>query len=216
MDFRIDRRAADGAPCGLRSTGLSPIGCVSLPDALPSYWHIVTCSGQTETFWAKGIRQIDGFQALVPMVRVLVPQPNRPALRRAIPAFPGYILALWQEGAPWQRICALADDVDVLRCVGERDRPAVVDPGFMFRLLLALGPDGVLGDERSAPEAEAPFAPGHHVRVDGRFDGICDWATPRRVSVLLGALRMTVPRSRVEAVLGPSKRRTKYGAQRRG
>lgn len=201
MDFCLDRSAGDGAPSGLRPMGLSPIGCVSMPQAQPTHWHIVSCSGQTEAFWARGIRKIEGCQALVPLVRVAIPQPNRPALRRTMPAFPGYILALWHDGAPWQRICRLADDVDVLRCVGDRDRPAVVDPGFMARLLLSLGPDGAFADDRSAPEAAPPFATGHRVRVDGRFDGICDWATPRRVSVILGALRLTVPRARAEPAL---------------
>jgi hypothetical protein len=168
--------------------------------SLPS-WHVIACDYQAEDAVAREIRDLGPFQALVPKVRLLIPQANRPAIRRVTVAFPGYVMALWSAQAPWHLILRHVRQVDrVLHAVGAPDLPAEIDPGFMAKLLRELGPDGVFRDERSAPEAVSPFAEGARVRVDGRFDGICDWATDRRVSILMGALRMTVPVARAEVL----------------
>lgn len=169
-------------------------------------WHVASTDYQAEQAVAREIRALPGahFQALVPMVRVRVPQGDRPAIRRAVVAFPGYALVWWGRAAPWESVLRLRQVTGLLHAVGAADRPAEVDPAFMRALLGALSPQGVLEDERSAPMADPRLVPGAAVRVrlaGQSLDGVLDWATERRVSVLLGAMgRVTVPRAAAEPV----------------
>lgn len=180
--------------------------CVSLPGMNmlrggEAAWHIVAVDHPYEQAAAAGMRALPDFQALVPLVRVLIPQSNRPAIRKLMVAFPGYVLALWAPGAPWHKLREIDHVAGVLHQVGERERPAEVDPVFMFRLLAALSPQGVLEDDRSVPDRERVVAKGEQVRVHAlgqELAGVCDAAGDRRVSVLLGQIRLTVPRHRVE------------------
>jgi transcription antitermination factor NusG len=154
-------------------------------------WYVIASEHRQERLAAQSIREI-GFQAFLPLIRLRIPAtPKRAAMSPTMPAFPGYLFALWADGDPWHRIKAARGCASILSVVGRTEQPATVPTPFMDTLLRRASAVGVLED-LSAPDLLPSIQAGSWVRITkGPLSGrlaLCEWSTEERVSLLLEVL----------------------------
>ena len=135
---------------------------------------VVACTEYQAEDLARGECRKAEFQTFFPLVRVLVPQSNRPPIRQTMPAFPGYLFVLTPRDC-WHRLKSMDGMAGVLHCVGNREAPVVMPEPEMSDLLkragirgtLDISPDGNLFERKAdprlpewvAPDEEPPPAP---------------------------------------------------------
>lgn len=152
-------------------------------------WHVIQTEPGAEALASQSILEL-GFQRFLPLVRRAIPASGkRPRRTETIPAFRGYLFALWGEGDCWQRIKSARGVAGILHVLGDPERPAPVSAGFMSKLLAVASPLGVLEDQRSDPDILPPLDTGREVVVtQGPFAGqrgICEMSGAERISILL-------------------------------
>lgn len=167
-------------------------------------WHVVQAEPGAESLAAQSILDL-GFQRFLPLVRIAHPStPKRPRRTENVPAFRGYVFALWSEGERWQDIKRARGVASILHRLGEPECPAPVSSRFMDSLLKVASAQGVLEDGRSDPAILPPVDAGREVVViHGPLAGqrgICEMSGEQRIAILLAAtgLRATLARGHVE------------------
>lgn len=193
---------------GHASVGMS--GALSVSDqecGRLSEWHCVCAEWGSDALAAQSILAA-GFQVFQPRIRIRIPaSPNRPARSEVVPAFPGYLFAMWAEDERWDMVKRARGVAGILHQIGSRDVPAIVPDRFMAALLNRAGKQGIIEDI-SAPDLLPPIEQGGTVRImagplAGRL-GLCEWSTDERVALLCevmgGTRRTTMRRDQVEAV----------------
>lgn len=168
----IDKTAGAGQSSGPRIRGSAelPMDCGRMVDPV---WVVACTEYQAEPL-ARAECLKAAFQTFFPLVRILVPQTNRPPIRQTVPAFPGYLFVL-TPFARWHKLRSMRGMAGVLHTVGNCEEPVVLPMDLMNGLLARAGIQGTLdlssGDvlferryDRSlpawvAPDKEAPPPP---------------------------------------------------------
>jgi transcription antitermination factor NusG len=169
-------------------------------------WHVVQTEPGAEYLASQSILEL-GFQRFLPLVRVAHPAtPKRPRRTELLPAFRGYVFALWSADERWQNIKRARGVAGILHQLGNPERPAPVSKRFMEGLLAVASPLGVLEDARSDLDILPPLKPGTEVVVTlgplAGWRGICEMSGEQRIAILLADVqkRVKLPRGHVEAV----------------
>jgi transcription antitermination factor NusG len=170
------------------------------------HWYVIQTEPGAEALASQSILEL-GFQRFLPLVRrAIAASGKRPRRTETIPAFRGYVFALWSDLDCWQRIKSARGVAGILHMLGDPERPAPVSPGFMASLLAVASPLGVLEDRRSDPDILPPIASGCEVVVTQGLlagqRGICEMSGDERISILLAETqrRVKMRRDHVEAV----------------
>lgn len=169
-------------------------------------WHVVQTEPGAEHLASQSILEL-GFQRFLPLVRVAHPAtPKRPRRTELVPAFRGYVFALWGAGECWQSIKRARGVAGILHRLGNPESPAPVSRRFMEGLLAVASPLGVLEDSRSDPAILPPLEPGAEVLVTigplAGWRGVCQMSGEQRIVILLADVqkRVEMPRGHVEVV----------------
>lgn len=169
-------------------------------------WHVIQTEPGQEYLASQSILEL-GFQRFLPLVRIAHPATDkRPRRTELVPAFRGYVFALWGAGEAWQAIRRARGVAGILHRMGDPESPAPVNPAFVGRMLAVASQQGVLEDERSVPAILPPVQSGAEVVVTlgplAGWRGICEMSGDQRIAVLLGEVgkRVTLLRGHVEAV----------------
>ena len=202
----LDAAAADDATMGLQcSTGETLVQQCGACAA----WYVVSTEWQSERLAATAARDL-GFQTFLPLIRRRIPATRLRAERtETVPAFPGYLFALWSEGDCWQRLRQDRHVASILTEIGNPLVPAQVPAGAMMVLLSRGGITGVIND-LTVPELLPPLGVGEEARITrGTLEGqrgIVEWSSDERVALLFeimgGKRRVTMRRDHVAAI-GP-------------
>ena len=151
-------------------------------------WYVVATEHQQERLASQSIREA-GFQTFLPLIRLRVAATSKaPPRSTNVPAFPGYVFALWDDGDRWQRIKAARGCASILTQVGRSEEPASGPTRFMHLLLARASALGVIED-LSAPDILPAIEAGGWVRITkgplaGRI-ALCEWSSEERVALLL-------------------------------
>ena len=169
-------------------------------------WHVVQAEPGAEHLAAQSILEL-GFQRFLPLVRLAHPAtPKRQRRTETVPAFRGYVFALWAEGERWQDIKRARGVAGILHRLGNPECPAPVSSRFMAGLLAAASALGVLEDARSEPAILPPIQAGAEVQVNlgplAGWRGVCEMSGDQRITILLADVHKKVEllRGHVEAV----------------
>lgn len=139
--------SADQAPGS--SSAERATNCGACPDLC---WFVVLPEWQQEPLARQSVIKL-GAQVFAPLVRVMIPQRNRPAIRQLQPAFPGYLFTLCAPsqiaGLRYARGVA-----GLLYEVGHAATPATVPTPLMDALLARASIQGVL-ERRTDPTLPA-------------------------------------------------------------
>ena len=105
-------------------------------------WFVVLTEWQQEQLARHECARL-GAQVFAPLVRILVPQRNRPAIRQLQPAFPGYLFVLVAPAAI-ARLRYARGVAGLLYEVGQAVTPAIVPTHLMDAMLARATIQGVL------------------------------------------------------------------------
>lgn len=169
-------------------------------------WYVVQSEPGAEYLAAQSILEL-GLQRFLPLVRIAHPAtPKRPRRTETVPAFRGYVFALWSERERWQDIKRARGVAGILHRLGNPECPAPVSSRFMGSLLAVASPLGVLEDARSDPAILPPIECGAEVAVTmgplAGWRGVCEMSGEQRITILLAEVHKKVEllRGHVEAV----------------
>lgn len=184
VDFPLDAVPRSGVAQNRSAfRGERPTECGRMDDPI---WVVAATEYQEEPQAAAECRA-KGFQVFNPLVRILVPQSNRPAIRQTVPAFPGYLFVLTTPSG-WHQLKRTKHIAGVLSVVGDRDTPAIMPQDAMSTLLARASIQGVL-ERHLDPELPAWCVSDRQPKArKAAWTGLHEMSASERVGELYKAL----------------------------